>query len=888
MGIFNSILVGEDFRDKKYFLTSLEKAKETFKNPKNLRFFINNPVELLEPDAETGYTGKNFKEIRGIFIDIDPEESKREILKIGGNFQDWNNDVSRVIEIIKSFFMQTYGKMPTMIISSGKGIQILLELEEPITRFDEETLRKYTFIFRLLDTVLPKEFEIDPAMYKLNTKNAWNNISIKRAKLPIKQEVVKYINNDKTKGVSYQTSVFDITLSESTFNLNEMIIKEKEYLLENISFTGVEVEIDFKDAIAEVVDEIRTNYLPRKQNEKFDKIMGVRCLFPEHSDVNPSGVFFKESGVFYCSTCQKGIPFKEVYHILKGEELKTKQTTKIINFTDLPKVLSKYTQNQADEISYCFEINGEDIWLKLDDWTDSNLRSMCATYNILGYKDKLKQDVLDAITKRKSSKEIPLIKSYYPQITSDLIILGKNRCFVNTEKGWRQNYSIDVSNGFEFDDDEMPEDYKQRVYNQMYICNKPHYNLFAISIVLNSLMMSEFEKAYKIHPLMYVYGVKDTGKSSIVNFALSIIIQEYEALVSGASTEHTLLFMLMHKDYLPVLIDEFLKFSKIMNKLIQMLKDIATSGGKYVKGTIHNSAMYNEYSLKATPILASEYREDSIDPSFYQRCIELNLNNYPAIDSKKSIQFNKLLLTNKTFIFKDLLNYTQNIQDLEEDFILKKYPEFDYLSGKKRLSVYLQIISIYNSYLFLKSVGLDYSNEYEEVIRDYIKNEVMFNSKESRTESVTDQCLLTLIQSIKFNLPVVASSVRIEPDVSMTAVTFKTSRAVLMSLGFKNEHKLNEIAIRPERTKSTLRKSSAYVNVSFTVEIESFYNFIKMIMESDRDGYYGKAISLLLGDVKAALKIDDDEFIDEFGDTVYGNLPMKAKNIKKQQTKKAI
>lgn len=876
MSMFDNILIGEDFKDRRYYLSSLEKTRETIKEPVNMRFFVNVPIELIPSDSKTGYNSKHFKEIRAIFIDIDPSENKKDILNNGGDFDSWAVEVNTVIENIKNFFDFVYGKQPTMLINSGKGIQIVLELTEPISKFDVDSLKKYTFIFRLLDTVLSNDFEIDGAMFKLNTGNAFNNLSIKRAKLPIKQRILKYVGDDKTKGVKYETSIFNINLSNSVFDLNEMIIPEKEYLLDNVAFDSSEApEVLFKDAMEDVIAEIRANYLPKKGYERQDKIMGVRCLFPEHHDENPSGVFFKDSGVFFCSACNKGIPFKDVYHIIKGEPLSLKKSQQV-TFIKLADYLTKYSQDgKTGNLLYCFEISGVEEWIDLEEWTEGKLRAFCARNNIMGYKDKLKQEVLDSITMKKFKKEIPVIKTYYPQINDEMIILGKNRCFINTESGWRQNLSIDVTNGFKYTDEEFTQEYKNSIYNKLFVVNKPHFNLFAISIVMNSLMMSAFEKYYRLHPLMYIYGVKDTGKSSLVNLALSMIVENYDSLVSGASTEHTLLFFLMNKEYLPVLVDEFMKYQKIMDKIVQMLKDIATSGGKYIKGTVSNKEMLNEYQVKANPILVSEFREESIDPSFYQRCIEINLNSFDMIDGKKTIPFNDLLMKNKTFILKDLLSFS--FERYDEEDIIKKYPHFNDLNGKKRLASYLQVMSLQNAYLFLKSVGVDYSKEYSKVIDDYIKNEVTFNSKESRTVSVSDQCMLTLISSLKFNLNTIVASIRIVPG--NDAVVLQTNRTVLMQLGFKNEHKLNEIAVKPSRQEATLRKTIVAVNVEFEIGKRSYFDFIRMILENDKEGNYGRACSSNLALIKTMLKISDEEFIEEMGQTMYDSLPVKAKGI---------
>ena len=81
---------------------------------------------------------------------------------------------------------------------------------------------------------------------------------------------------------------------------------------------------------------------------------------------------------------------------------------------------------------------------------------------------------------------------------------------------------------------------------------------------------------------------------------------------------------------------------------------------------------------------------------------------------------------------------------------------------------------------------------------------------------------------------------------------------------------------------ATLRQSKDAGNTRRAADlVESkvlpHFDFIRMIMENDRDGNYGRAISRNLAEIKIDLKISDDDFINEMGQTMFDSLPQKAK-----------
>jgi ribosomal protein S13 len=345
--------------------------------------------------------------------------------------------------------------------------------------------------------------------------------------------------------------------------------------------------------------------------------------------------------------------------------------------------------------------------------------------------------------------------------------------------------------------------------------------------------MGTFEQRYKLHPLTYIYGMKDTGKSSMIILALSIIAENYQQLVAGATSLHTILQQLADKDYIPVLIDEFHKFDKIRDTVIQMLKDIATNGGKFVKGTVATRTMLEEYRLKASPILASEFRDQLIDPSFYQRCIELNLNDFPRINLKKSMEFNELLDMDKTFIFLDLLNFiTRNAKPLSEDEIIQMFPDYDLLEGKKRSSSFLQIISYLLAANFYKSVGLDYTGKVKNVINVYLENEVKQNSKTARVASISEEAMSSIFTYVKVDPALILNNIHIEvSDIIKESVSIKTWRGFLTGkqLNFRNEHLLNELSCKPKTVKAAGGRFFTS-NISIEVSLPNIVTLIELLL----------------------------------------------------------
>lgn len=857
--LLSNIMAGKGFDDKKYKFTSIDDfANQT--ELQNILYCINLPVHELTAGAKTGFTSAYYSEIRAIFIDIDPVKSYKDALQgENADFDGWNEILEEEITRLKQWFERNYKKLPTIILGTGIGIHIILELDKPIKEEDIniDVVRSFVFIQKIIDTIISDKFEIDAQAFASNTSNFWSTNTTKKSKLPIPQKIVKYKSNNAEKGVKYISQTSCISVNDTVFGLSEMVLPDFAYLVDGMEFDKAVKNVNRREAILAVLDKLRSDKSYKKEYETDQKLI-TRCINPDHSDNNPSAVFFKDSGVLHCKGCGVSLAFPVVYKTLTGEELAITEA-KLAKFQDLDKFLIKYASVKGGDVEYCFLLNGQEVWLSVTDWTDTKLTIWCSNNKVINFKAKLKNDVMDKVNTRCILKEVPFIQRHTIKITSELVVLGKEHCFVRSGDRWVVNNFFDVVDGLDFPNTEKTDGYKRLVYSKMNDINHPAFNINALSIVTNAIIMSDFEARYKLHPLMYIYGMKDTGKSSMVNLALSVITPNYQDLIAGATSLHTILQQLSNRDYLPVFVDEFMKFERIKDTVVQAFKDIATNGGKFVKGTINNKAMLEEYRLKASPILASEFRDGQIDPSFYQRCIEINLNDLPRVNGKKSIQFNELLDTDKTFMFYDLLAFISKSKgNFTEEEIIKEFKMFDSLEGKKRYCAFLQVISYKLTGAFFKSVGLNYDTMLQNIIFNYIDNECRQNSKDSRVSVIAEDIISAIIAISKYETPLIVNSIRMEfIENESNFIKFYTTRSFLMGkiVGFKFEHLLNEVAEKP-RMMRMMSGRSVLATVGFNITVSEMATLLDtLLMHSENSPQTTERINNLISKMQQTLII---------------------------------
>jgi len=830
------VVGGEGFNDEKYSLFDIDNLEGDLTNH---RMFVNKPTRIGK-----GISNRDFEEIRAIFIDIDPNKDMKAI--INGNskydWKTWNKKVEKEIDNIIEVFKYNYGKEPSYIYNTGAGIQIILLLDKPKKQknIKKKDMIHYGFIFKLLQLGLSQEFEMDDAIYNLKESTRasfWTRIAPRKAKTPVKQKVIKYQDEFKKTGIKYRSKIFCIKGNpENTFKLNEMIVKEYEFL----SSTIYKWQIDsLPKSRIEAIADISRIFCEGGAKDKGTKVNMISCVFPEHPDRMPSAVFFKDSGTFYCSACNKSLTLQEVYTITTGENISLDDD--ILLFKDMSKYLIRYSKSDDGNIYHFETIKGK-FSIHIDEWKEAELLKILTTNGFTGFKGSLKLKVLDELTMKCQAREVPVIKIEKKGFYEDRIILSSKHSYkknkfpeiINGEKIMVEKFGSFLNLMV---DDELEVNHYQdmsKVYEEMIRINNLEYNANAFALVFTSLMMEKFEKSYKLHPIIYVHGFRDTGKTSLVEFALSIITTDYNKLEPGITSPYTMLMSMSGKDYIPVLIDEAAKFlTKQDSSVIQILKDIATNGGKHIKG---KPGGVDNYVLKATPILVNEFRIDTLDPSFYQRCIEIDLNVYDKINLDVTSDFNELMATDKTSILHEMIKF---LESYRVDF--KKITQFlkssvvstnnlDKIDGKKKFSVTLYSAGLLLAYNFMIEKGLKKKNgelvafgDMFNHINKYMLSEINNNSANHRVMVLSEQFIQLLEMNVKFKAGLIQS--RIAVEVVDDGLIFYTNMRMLTAIGWKNQHLLGEVRMAITR-KVGLNGKQFQCTASFPVRVDEGMSFL--------------------------------------------------------------
>lgn len=826
------VLQGIGFNDSNYKLVellSLDKTKE-----KNLNMFVNLPNRV-----GANITNQDFSHLRFIYIDIDPNETIKQMINYNKNWdwKSWNQKVDRQIENLIKLFNDNYGKEPTYIFNSGSGIQLLLELDKPKSKSNIKVadMISYGFIFKFIELFLSEDFEIDLSIYDIADKGSfWSRIAPHKCKVPTKQTIIKKSNKGKIK---YKSKIYTVQKFDTTFKLNEMIVPDYNFLSENVYKWQKEVKSASKD---NAITDICTVLLKDGGKDKITKISNVRCLLPSHTDKSPSAVFFKDSGIMFCSSCRSVLSLNETYNLVTGEELNLSDTK--IMFKDLADYLTMYSVSKENGFTYRFVTPKSQFKISILEWNERDLIKIISENFIVNYKPKLKNIVLDNITTKCDNREVQRVVIDNVGFYNDRIILSnkysykKNKYPVLTEDGekiYKERFGLAMNI---YMDEELNVDHTlstKEIYQDMEYINNKEFNANVFSIIYSSLMMEVFEKSYKLHPLFYIYGFRDTGKTSLVEFALSLISSDFSMLVPGVSSTYTLLMSLSNKVYIPVLIDEASKFLNENNQImIQMLKDIATNGGNHIKGKPQG---IDKFKLKATPVLVNEYRVDGLDPSFFQRCIEIDLNIYDKINLNKAAEFNELLLRDKTSILLDMIremeNYSLSFKQVESKLV-SLIPDYIGINGKKRFSILLFSTGVALSYNFMRSKGFKISDDdMDKHLIKYVTSEMTNNSSTGRKKGVAESIIMILESNIKFKYSLIES--RISIKVVDREVFLYTSVKTLESLGWKNIHTLSEVRVKSSRVYSLSKRQFGYT-IKTKIETGDALNILdKLMMSTD-------------------------------------------------------
>ncbi len=857
------IVAGNGFNTNNYKLLDIKQIKG---KQENLRMFVNSPTRIGEK-----ISSKDFDELRAIFIDIEPSKEMKQIINSSKkfDFKSWNKKVEDEIDKLIDVLEYNYGKKPTYIFNTGAGIQILLSLDKPKAKknIKKKDMIAYGFIFKLLQLHLSDYFEIDKAIYDISdTKSFWTRISPRLAKVPVLQSVKKYKDEFNKKGLKYKSKIFCIKGDiDSRFKLSEMIVKEYDFLAQTVFRFQVDgLPKSRLDSIADIT-RILIEDGGKDNNEK---VNNISCLFPNHPDKNPSAVFFKDSGTYFCSSCNKSMMLSEIYYLTTGEDL-TLSDEKLL-FEKLPEYLIRYSYSEDGNI-YHFKTSKSSFSIHIDQWKDNDLVKILSQNMILGFKGgNFKNKVLDGVIIKCDNKEVPLVriekKGFYDK-----------KIIINSKNSYKKNKYPEVIKGERVMvekfgsllnlvvEDELPANHSNdclTIYAEMNRISNNEYNANVFALLFTSLLMERFERSYKIHPIIYVHGFRDTGKTSMVEFMLSLITTDYGKLEPGITSAYTMLMSMSNTDYMPVLIDEAAKFlSKQDGSVIQILKDIATNGGKHIKG---KPGGIDSYSLKATPVLVNEYRIDTLDPSFYQRCIELDLNVFDKINLDMTADFNELLRVDKTSVLFEMIKFMENykvdfkqVNQYLRKNIDKKF-SIDNIDGKKKFSTMLYSTGLLLSYNFMieKKFSVN-ENNMSTHINKYMKSEIVNNSSEYRIIAIAEQLMQLLEINLRFKASLIES--RIQVVRYGDTMIFTTSMKMLENIGWRNKHLLGEVRSNTKRVVA-LNGKQFQSNIVIAIEKDEGLSFLDNLREVTKNGDVTKNIDrIVISFNKGNQLIDEDE-----------------------------
>jgi len=832
---------GYGWYEQKWKTGTMDKILKSKDN--DLRIMINEPT--IRSDSSKSLTARDFKHIRGFMIDVDPIKSYDvQLKKEGADWTLWRSKLKKQIRKINNIFLKLFKKSPTYITESGKGIHVVFFFHKPILRgkFSTEMEKKVGFIFKLIEMQLLKEFEIDKALFDIKKAGElFDRMILKKARPPKNGMTViksKYDHKTKKSTLVYESVIENAIYSKEKWNIEEMYLDQFKGMMSGLfAYQKMSYTEERREAISILADHF-SNESGTIETDK--KVYKIKCVIPSHTDNTPSAVFFKDSGIYYCSGCEKALQLEDTYQLVTGDRLEV--ADRVTMFTSLPERLIRYSVVGEDglvdkDLVFTFLLGNEkEITFRLSDWVTDRLQKWSAYNLIKGFTPKKVQPVLEGITEMCESNNVPRVEVVKAGFYKDKIVFNNKVSYRKTEAGYLKTVNYDAIKQISVNwGDSISSNV---IYDSMKKINSTKYNATVFAIVLKSMISPVFVDQLSFHPFTYVYGNRDKGKTAIVSLAQSIISQEYQKhLYGSANTEHVFISSLINYNHLPVLIDE-VKSLADKDGLIQTLKSMATNGGIIRKGKV-GKELFDTYMANADLFIASEFRI-TLDPSFYQRTIEINMNDY-EIDTRNAIKFNKLLRQNKTSVLWDLMEFLgeYNIDFFElEEIVEKQFKDFSLLEAKKRMASLLWIGSLKTSYMFMAKHGLCQIGEENTHINEYLKNEVSKNGSKARDLDISESIILFLQGKMKLNLSTICS--RLSFIVKKDSLSVRTSSKALLLLGWKNPHELGELKVNDKSSRSILENKVFSSNIEFKVSnteierIDSLLTLLDMAIEMSK------------------------------------------------------
>ena len=846
-------LHGRGWKEQNY---SYDSFKNIIKSPiKDGRIMLNLPSDenrIAELSDNEGLTADDFDSMRGFFIDIDPPKSVKSMINENFDWKTWHGRVKQKIDDIQELFEKDFRKQPTMIYGSGGGIHIVFLFNKPIKKkaLIGSGEQKIATIFRYVEMNMP-EWDVDKQIYDAKEEGGlFSRIILKKMRIPAKGNTVskgKFVD-DKWK-TSYKTTMQNVVIDGSFWDIKEFVPEKLEELSKGaLSYQNNNISKERKEAI----NRLSKIFLDQGGKQGNGKINRLHCISSSHMDKSPSAVFFQDNGIFYCSGCGLTLKLQDVYSAVTGEDLELAPLS--CNFKDLAEYLDKYSKQEGDvgetaDMLFHFKLPLKESSFWLSEWEEKALRTWCAMNMVKGFNPKLRQPVLEKLINKCELGQVNKVKLVKAGFYVDKIILSDSFSFMR-KKGQKEYvrtsaYSAQHPIPVKWEESESVED----VVSLMKVVNNDKYNCTVFSFVFLSLLAPYFEEDFSFHPYVYLYGQKDKGKSAIVALAQSIITDRYESLLYGsANTEHVFVSSLINWSYMPVLIDE-IKSILEKDSLVQNIKAMATNGGMIRKGK-PGKDLFDTYLAKANMFITSEFRIRQ-DPSFFQRGIEINMNDF-NVDTSKAIKFNKLLRTNKTALLWEIIKFMGDkfIDFYQLETELEKKRDFCCLEAKKRMGALLYCGCLKASCAFMNSIG--WSVDADLFINEYLRNEVLNNAPDERRNDIIDMIFNFLgKQRNYFTTILQRMAVKVAKD--KESITVHLTNKVLIELGWRNQHELGEFLSEPK-------------------SVRSFYKYpfkanFKMFIKTDNKDMLG-AILMLLINMRDSFQDTNDIAYQELRDVI--------------------
>lgn len=746
------------------------KIDNKIKSKYNQSMFVNTP-EVVFKQVVTS--------LKFISLNINPKKKIRNLGII--DYLDWNKKTDLEINRLKNFCHKNFGKNPTFIYNTGQGINILLELDNRIAKKDFND-GKFNALKLVYSTI--RDFYIDNKTWELDTilddtihlssQENFDVLTKEICKVPILQRITARFKGQQ---VIYSNKIFRVDRSDNKFNLIDIAKK----------LGG----LHFHEPITKQIDK----EILIKINKKYDKNSCIITGEKHQAILYPNGSYT-------CFDCGYSVEIGTVYKQIFGRDYNPK--TEMINMSELHNYTESLIYKGKEVIIYfktpisTFNISTADLFTKEG-------KAILQKNNIRKDRNFSYSELSINIQNKINADDIPINEIVKTGLYIDKAILNidKNICIKNsvigTETGIRPSFNLDG-------------DFNSVKIDPLPFCSDYNYMVVFLSIFYDILLTASFKKTFGIAPLVFCYGLRDSGKTSLIQLVQSLFTTNIHDLNSPLLNKKETILKLKEFENLPVLFDEFTRKVK-KNNVFEYIKDMSTNG-----------------DLSVVPFFVSEYRDIDLDPSIYQRSIELNLDILiENIDIKKVIEFREFLSLDKTgfliqeveCILKNPIDWKKEIEYITSNETYNSY--YKNLDGKKQLLVILHIAGIKKSWRYLNN-GTDTVDYF---IIKYLKSEILHNGMWERMSDLKEIIISFLQSKMKLKLSRILD--RLSVYVGSKKCIIKYNSRDLISLGFSNQTILNEFKTKAGVFQISLKKDKFRTDSAINLTHKEALNFMEFI-----------------------------------------------------------